>query len=68
MNILFKAKEQFAEADVLIATHPLKQKVWPQLRQAIEQTEKLLTVINSKNDRSVKIPIRSIISFESEDR
>ncbi|MGL4697992.1 LytTR family DNA-binding domain-containing protein [Enterococcus larvae] len=68
MNIVFKVKEQLATEDVLVMTHPVKQKEWPQFRQAIEQSGKMLTVINGKNNRNSQIPINSISSIESEDR
>lgn len=68
MNVIFKAKEQLALEDVMVVTHPDKEKEWQQLRQAIEQTEKVLTVIDGKNNRNCQIPISAVISIESEDR
>ncbi|WP_321388809.1 LytTR family DNA-binding domain-containing protein [uncultured Enterococcus sp.] len=68
MNIIFKAKEQLGREEVLILTHPEKERDWQQLRQAIEKTERGLTVIDGRNDRTLQIPISAVTSIESEDR
>lgn len=68
MNIMFKGKEQLAIEDVLVVTHPAREQDWGRIQQAIKQTEKTITVINGRNNRSSQLPISSVTSFESEDR
>lgn len=68
MNIMFKGKEQLAIEDVLVVTHPAREQDWERLQQAIKLTEKTITVIDGRNNRSSQLPISSVISFESEDR
>ncbi|GGO04956.1 LytTR family DNA-binding domain-containing protein [Saccharibacillus kuerlensis] len=68
MKITFEADAVLDRRTAKVLTHPEEQGRWPQIREAIEQADEKIGLINAANDRVVQVPLGQIAVIESEDR
>ncbi|HEY4432672.1 MAG TPA: LytTR family DNA-binding domain-containing protein [Paenibacillus sp.] len=68
MDIIFEADSGIDRSMAKVTTHPAEKEHWGKIKEAINNSEKKIIVINAKNDRNVQILISSITVIESEDR
>lgn len=68
MKIIFKTDPDMDKNMALIFTHPNEYEIKNQIASLIEKNQKMITVINGRNNRNIQIPICSILAIESEDR
>lgn len=68
MDIIFEADSGMDRSITKVITHPAEKEHWGNLKEAINNAEKKIVVINAKNDRNVQILLSSITVIESEDR
>lgn len=68
MKITFEADAALDRRTAKVLMHPEEQERWPRIREAIEQADDRIGLINAANDRIVQVPLGQIAVIESEDR
>ncbi|WP_186380928.1 LytTR family DNA-binding domain-containing protein [Paenibacillus xylanexedens] len=68
MKLIFEISSLLERSTAKIVTHPEEQQHWDSIREAIQQMDTKMVVINAKNNRNVQIPLSSIAVIQSEDR
>jgi len=68
MKLIFEADDALAPGTAKVVTHPEERKQWTPIRQALQQAEEKVGLINAANDRIIQVPPTQIASIVSEDR
>lgn len=68
MKVIFETDTGVDRNTAKVVTHPEEQEHWSQLEEAIQSFEKMMVVMNPKNDRSVQIRLSTVAVIQSEDR
>lgn len=68
MDIIFEADPGMDRSIMKVITHPTEKEHWGDIKEAINNAEKKIVVINAKNNRNVEIVLSSITVIESKDR
>ncbi|NGZ77181.1 LytTR family DNA-binding domain-containing protein [Saccharibacillus alkalitolerans] len=68
MKIVFETDAALDRRTAKVLTHPDDRERWTPIREAIEQAEEKIGLINAANDRVVQVPLGQIAAIQSEDR